>query len=276
VSISSGGKFAEKCTKSLKEKQGKLFAVDELAEEIGIIRLNTIDPFKDQFVHSILIIQIPGKNLIASFVCLNDETLSEPEPMMLQVLNAVIQDGAEVKPAANDDTDNWNLQENDFEARHTWSKLTEMVKDFIVEGFEDNAMFGFLISHKLNDVLFDIGILVRPFLQFNQQRHRIRSKVEHIVEKRNALSGEVRGEPTSGIQPAQLFKCEILDSLFAVGGSVNRCIMNNDEPEIFCLMDIQLEDIRAHGDCFSERGECVLGGVCRSASMGNNLNPSRH
>jgi len=64
---------------------------------------------------------------------------------------------------------------------------------------------------------------------------------ENLIERRDALAGELTSKPGASVEAAQFEQREIMDFAVAIGGAVNRVVMNGDETGIAGKLQIGLD-----------------------------------
>src|SRR5207249_746698 len=87
------------------------------------------------------------------------------------------------------------------------------------------------------------------------------------LQERNLL-------PVAGVELAQLGRGVLAHQADAVGGALERVVVDDDQPAVRRQVDVALDEVAARGDRRPERPHCVLRMLGRVAAMAAQERPS--
>ena len=99
--------------------------------------------------------------------------------------------------------------------------------------------------------------------------------LQGLLERWNPLAPEAGGEPGPRVQPAQIARREGGHAPVAVGGAVDREVVDDHRHAVGAQLDVELDGVGAEADRFTEGGEGVLRGAGRGAPVGDAQRPVR-
>src|SRR5574337_1103516 len=137
----------------------------------------------------------------------------------------------------------------------------------MVERRDGHLLDSLILTQDRYHPLLDAAKEGRSRLDFERKRDLSGETLEDLSEGRDPLTGKALAEPATGIQPLELLEAQRMDRSPAIGGSVQRIIVNNDQLVIAADVQVQLDSVGFQLDRLFKGCHRILGRQRRGPSM---------
>jgi hypothetical protein len=117
---------------------------------------------------------------------------------------------------------------------------------------------------------FEQFMVIRvSIFDFDENADSVFGEVERLVKGWDGFAFEFRGEPASGVSPANFVGRGIRDGTFQIGGAIKCIVVNYDDFAVRGKGTVELKVVGSHILRESKRGEGIFGSVSACASVGD-------